>query len=212
MAVDKKPDDRELDSDSGQVFEWAAYGRPCAGERVSGDVALAVTVEHKLLVVLIDVLGHGPEAHRLAVKMAAYIKDHPVAVPSTMIENLDRTFKGSRGSAAGCAVLDAHSDTIAFAGIGNPNFRILSSSQTVTLPASAGIIGVGTRTPVIHRARLLPGDLLIGCSDGVAEGFQVADYPQIFFHNIWAVARSVVKRFGKNHDDATCVAVRRLKS
>ena len=128
-----------------------------------------------------------------------------------MIENLDRTFKGSRGSVAGCAVLDAHSDTVAFAGVGNPNFRILSSSHTVTLPVSAGIIGAGARTPVIHRARMLPGDLLIGSSDGVAEGFQVADYPQIFSHNIWAVARSVVKRFGKNHDDATCVAVRRLK-
>ena len=139
MAVDENRDDRELDSDSGPVFEWAAFGRPCAGERVSGDVALTIPMGKKLLVVLIDVLGHGAEAHRLAEKMAAYINDHPVAVPSTMIKNLDRTFKGSRGSVAGCAVLDAHSDTIAFAGIGNPNFRILSSSQTMTLPVSAGM-------------------------------------------------------------------------
>ena len=212
MEVGEESDEHGRDADSEQAFEWATYGRPCAGERLSGDVALAVDVGSKLVVVLIDVLGHGPEAYELAKEMAAYIKEKPVAVPSTMIENLDKAFKGSRGSVAGCAVLDAHSETLSFAGIGNPVFRILSASQTVTLPVSAGIIGAGIRTPVNHRARLLPGDLLVGCSDGVSEGFRVSDYPQIFSHNIWAIARSIVKRFGKNHDDATCFALRRLES
>ena len=184
MAVGGVREDDERGADSGQVFEYATYGRPCAGERLSGDVALAVNVGDSLLVVLIDVLGHGPEAHELARKMAAYIEEKPVAVPSTMIENLDQVFKGSRGSVAGCAVLDAHSETLSFAGIGNPIFRILSSSRTVTLPVSGGIIGAGVRTPVNHRARLLPGDLLVGCSDGVSESFSVSDYPQIFSHNI----------------------------
>ena len=58
-----------------------------------------------------------------------------------MIENLHKAFKGSRGAAAGCAVLDARSHGVVFAGVGNPNFRILSSSQSTTLPVSDGIIG-----------------------------------------------------------------------
>ena len=212
MAIDENSDAVAPSSTPSEAFEWAAYNRPCLGERVSGDVAITVAMEVKLLVVLIDVLGHGVEAHSLATEMADYVSKHPVAVPSTMIENLHKAFKGSRGAAAGCAVLDARSHDVTFAGVGNPSFRILSSSQSVTLPVSAGIIGREIRTPKDHSAQLLAKDLLIAHSDGVAESFQVADYPQIFSHGVHSIVRSVVRRFGKDYDDATCLVVRRPKS
>jgi len=212
VAIDENSDDVAPRSTSSEAFEWAAYNRPCLGERVSGDVVITVAMEVKLLVVLIDVLGHGVEAHSLATEMADYVSKHPVAVPSTMIENLHKAFKGSRGAAAGCAVLDARSHDVSFAGVGNPSFRILSSSQSVTLPVSAGIIGREIRTPKDHSAQLLAKDLLIAHSDGVAESFQVADYPQIFSHGVHSIVRSVVRRFGKDYDDATCLVVRRPKS
>ena len=212
MAVDKHNDNRDPSSAASEAFEWAAYNRPFLGERVSGDVAIAVPMETKLLVVLIDVLGHGAEANGLATQMADYVGKHPVAVPSTMIENLHKAFKGSRGAAAGCAVLDARTHRVVFAGVGNPNFRILSSSNSMALPVVDGIIGREIRTPREHSAQLLAKDLLIACSDGVAENFQLADYPQIFSHGVQSIVRSVVRRFGKDYDDASCIVVRRPKS
>ena len=212
MAIDKHSDNTVPSSASSEAFEWAAYNRPCLGDRVSGDVAIVVTMDVKLLVVLIDVLGHGTEANGLATEMADYVSKHPVAVPKTMIENLHKAFKGSRGAVAGCAVLDTRSHVVVFAGVGNPNFRILSSSRSMTLPVSDGIIGREIRTPKDHSAQLQAKDLLIACSDGVAENFQVADYPQIFSHGVQSIVRSVVRRFGKDYDDATCLVVRRPKS
>ena len=212
MAIDENSDAVAPSSAPSEAFEWGAYNRPCLGERVSGDVAIAVPMEAKLLVVLIDVLGHGAEAHSLATEMADYVSKHPVAVPSTMIENLHKAFKGSRGAAGGCAVLDARSHGVVFAGVGNPSFRILNSSKSMTLPVSDGIIGREIRTPRDHSAQLQAKDLLIACSDGVAENFQVADYPQIFSHGVQSIVRSVVRRFGKDYDDATCLVVRRPKS
>lgn len=209
MVVEKARDADRSDPAVSHTFEWAAYGRPCFGERVSGDTALAVALDSHLVVVLIDVLGHGAEANDLAKEMAQYVDSHPVTEALSMIFNLHERFKGSRGSVGGCAVLDANSDVVSFAGVGNVSFRILGPSQSVMLPVSPGIIGGQMRTPTIHRARLQAGELLLGCSDGVAEGFQVDDYPQIFSHGVWAVARSVVRRFGKDHDDATCLVVRR---
>ena len=212
MAIDENSDDVAPRSAASEAFEWAAYNRPALGERVSGDAAVAVDMEDTLLVVMIDVLGHGAEAHGLAKEMADYVNKQPVAVPSTMIKNLHNAFKGSRGAVAGCAVLDARSHGVVFAGVGNPSFRILNRSQSMTLPVSAGIIGKGIRTPTDHSAQLSAGDLLIACSDGVAENFQVADYPQIFSHGVQSIVRSVVRRFGKNYDDATCLVVRRPRS
>ena len=212
MAIDKNSDNTVPGSAPSEAFEWAAYNRPCLGERVSGDVAIVVDMDVKLLVVLIDVLGHGAEANGLATQMADYVSKHPVAVPSTMIENLHTAFKGSRGAVAGCAVLDTRSHTVVFAGVGNPNFRIFSSSKSVTLPVSAGIIGKEIRTLKEHSTQLLEKDLLIASSDGVAENFRVADYPQIFSHGVQSIVRSVVRRFGKDYDDASCLVVRRPRS
>ena len=212
MAVDKHNDNRDPSSAASEAFEWAAYNRPCLGERVSGDVVIVVPMDMKLLAVLVDVLGHGAEANGLAVEMADYVSKNPVAVPSAMIASLHKAFKGSRGAAAGCAVLDARSHGVVFAGVGNPSFRILSSSQSTTLPVSDGIVGREIRTPRDHSAQLLVKDLLIATSDGVDESFQVADYPQIFSHGVQSIVRSVVRRFGKDYDDASCLVVRRPKS
>ncbi len=211
MAIDENSDDVAPSSAASTAFEWAAYNRPALGERVSGDVAVAVAMEDTLLVVMIDVLGHGAEAHGLAKEMADYVNKQPVAVPSTMIKNLHKAFKGSRGAVAGCAVLDARSHGFVFAGVGNPSFRIFGPLRSVTLPVSPGIIGKEIRTPKDHSAQLPTEGLLIACSDGVAEKFQVADYPQIFSHGVQSIVRSVVRRFGKNYDDATCLVVRRSK-
>ena len=70
MAIDENSDDIAPSSAPSKAFKWAAYNRPCLGERVSGDVAIAVPMGVKLLIVLIDVLGHGAEAHSLAREMA----------------------------------------------------------------------------------------------------------------------------------------------
>jgi hypothetical protein len=52
------------------------------------------------------------------------------------------------------------------------------------------------------------GDLLLACSDGVSS-FEIDDYPQMFIHNVMVVARTIVRRFGKDHDDSTCMVARR---
>ena len=50
MAIDENSDDVAPSSAASTAFEWAAYNRPALGERVSGDVAVAVAMEDTLLV------------------------------------------------------------------------------------------------------------------------------------------------------------------
>lgn len=212
MGLNQYGEDSNSPDTIDEALEWAAYGRPCLGERVSGDTAFAVAVDEQLLIVLIDVLGHGSEANDLAVQMNEFVKQHPIAEPLEMILSLHERFKGSRGAAGGLAVLNTQTSEFSFTGVGNPSFRVIGPSRSVMFPVSEGIIGTKMRTPVVHHAKLNDGELLFGCSDGVLEGFQVSDYPQMFSHGVWAVARSVVHRFGKDYDDATCIVARRRKS
>ena len=55
---------------------------------------------------------------------------------------------------------------------------------------------------------LEPGDLIILHTDGVSSRFSAADYPSASHHSPEEVARNIIQRYGKNHDDAACIAVR----
>jgi serine/threonine protein phosphatase PrpC len=63
-------------------------------------------------------------------------------------------------------------------------------------------------TPREAHLQLEAGDLLLLTTDGVKERFSVEDYPGLLGDTPAVVARQVVQRFGKEHDDATCIAVR----
>ena len=208
MAIEEALPSGRSDSGIDAAFEYAGYGRPYLGERLSGDVALAVDLDDRLAIALIDVLGHGPDANELAVQMAQFVREKADVDPVRMLLSLHRTFKGSRGAAAGYAVVDPVSGRVSFAGIGNPSFRIMGASRTLRFPVTDGIIGARIRTTRAHDARMDAGDLLLACSDGVSS-FEVDDYPQMFIQNVMVVARTIVHRFGKDHDDSTCMVARR---
>jgi predicted RNA-binding protein len=52
-------------------IESGIYVRPCDGETLSGDVVLVQPQGDGVFAVVIDVLGHGPDAHRLGVQLIA---------------------------------------------------------------------------------------------------------------------------------------------
>jgi hypothetical protein len=45
-------------------------------------------------------------------------------------------------------------------------------------------------------------------SDGIRDRFNQEDYPQLRYQSAATIAQTVVDRFGKPHDDATCLALR----
>ena len=55
---------------------------------------------------------------------------------------------------------------------------------------------------------LKPGDLVVLYTDGVSDRFTSDDYPGLCRHSPDEVAGNIVQRFGKDHDDAACIAVR----
>ena len=59
-----------------ESLEHSSLIRPCLGERVSGDAVVVRPLEHGLLAAIVDVLGHGPEAHELTLVIDAYLSRH----------------------------------------------------------------------------------------------------------------------------------------
>jgi serine phosphatase RsbU (regulator of sigma subunit) len=76
------------------------------------------------------------------------------------------------------------------------------------LVSQDGILGQNMRTPRPQILQLEPGDLIVLYTDGVSDRFTTDDYPGVRHHTPKQVANNIVQRFGKDHDDAACIAVR----
>ncbi|UCG22846.1 MAG: SpoIIE family protein phosphatase [Chloroflexota bacterium] len=188
-------------------LEYAAVARPCFGELVSGDAAIVQSRNGTLFLAMVDVLGHGPKAYELAVQIRALLEaEWQDDVTGTLLR-LHEAIQGSIGAAAGLATLDLASGKLRYAGVGNTVIRKFGASST-RLPSADGIIGNRMRSPREYELQLGRSDVLTFYSDGIKDRFELAEYPQLIYESSRSVARKIVRNYGKQFDDATCLVVR----
>jgi serine phosphatase RsbU (regulator of sigma subunit) len=191
----------------GELLEHSSLIRPCRGEYLSGDAVVIRPLEQGLFVAIVDVLGHGPEAHELTHVINAYLARYGSTDVSGLMKRLHQHLKGTRGAAVGLCAIDAAAGRINYAGIGNTVMRRFGKVET-RLVSQDGVLGQNMRTPLPQTLQLDPGDLIVLYTDGVSDRFTSNDYPGVLRHAPKEVASNIVQRFGKDHDDAACIAVR----
>jgi serine phosphatase RsbU (regulator of sigma subunit) len=191
----------------GELLEHSSLIRPCRGERLSGDAVVIRPLEQGLFVAIVDVLGHGPEAHELTHVIDAYLARYGTSDVSGLMTRLHQHLKGTRGAAVGLCAIDAATGRTDYAGVGNTAMRRFGKAET-RLVSQDGVLGQNMRTPRPQTLQLEPGDLIVLYTDGVSDRFTSDDYPGVLRHAPKEVASNIVQRFGKDHDDAACIAVR----
>jgi serine phosphatase RsbU (regulator of sigma subunit) len=189
------------------MLQHASLVRPCQGERVSGDAVVVVPLDGGLLAAIVDVLGHGPPAHELAVRIDAYLTRYGSADVAGLMKRLHAHLRGTRGAAVGLCALDAAAGRAEYVGVGNTVLRRFGNAET-RLPSRYGVLGQNMPTPRPQVLELEAGDLVLLYTDGVSDHFSRDDYPGLGHEAPAAVVRKVVERFGKDHDDAGCIALR----
>ena len=190
-----------------QRLEYSSKVRSCHGEYLSGDTVVIEPLEHGLFLAIVDVLGHGAEAHELTHMIEAYLARYGSSDVTGLMTRLHQHLKGTRGAVAGLCAIDAATGRTNYAGIGNTVMRRFGKVET-RLVSKDGILGQNMRSPLHQTLQLDPGDLLVLYTDGVSDRFTSDDYPGLLHHAPQEVASNIVQRFGKNHDDAACIAVR----
>jgi anti-sigma regulatory factor (Ser/Thr protein kinase) len=196
--------------EGGGRFESASVVRPCRGELVSGDLAVLERRSGHLFVAIVDALGHGASANAAAKHAVSFLQQSwSLDVVKTMHE-LHDTLSGTIGAAAGICVIKAESRSVRYAGVGNTVIRTFGT-RPARLHSSAGTLGEQIRGVHEQRLQLNSRDVLVLYTDGVSDRFELDKYPALLVERPDAIARSIVDKFGKSHDDASCVAVRFFK-
>jgi phosphoserine phosphatase RsbX len=187
------------------------YVRPCDGETLSGDAALVHWDDDGVLVAVIDVLGHGPDAHELAVQLSGILSKWltgPAAPsPQGALAVLHEAARGTRGAVAAVAWLDSRTLEGSVVGIGNVRCRLFGSVAR-TVEFREGVLGCRMRSQTPLSFVLRPADVLLLFSDGVPGRFKSSEYPSLTLDPAPAIASNIVRRFGKGIDDASCAVIR----
>ena len=191
-----------------QSIDVAKYVRPCKGHRAGGDVGMIITLDdHDIFLAIVDVLGHGLEAHQLALIIERFLRTHACADIRGLLDDLHRHIRGSRGAGAGLCYVEAATGTVRYVGIGNTVIRTIGK-ESLRLISQDGILGQHLHAPRLQQLSLGQKDVLLLYTDGVSDRFQGGDYPQIVSDSAEWIARTIVQRFGKSYDDAGCIALR----
>lgn len=174
-----------------------------------GDVGLLLEYGDECLLTLVDALGHGGEAYRVACLAKEFVSSHFREDPAAIVTGLHGHLKGTRGAVAAICRLNLRSGNLAYVGIGNITVRVFGARPVTFVPRS-GVVGYMMPAPRVTQAKLLPGDLLLMHSDGIHEHRDPAACGGLFRECAEAVSSGLLALFGKEDDDASCIALRYL--
>ena len=189
------------------TVDCAYFVRPCRGERVSGDIVVVEERGDHVFLAVIDALGHGPAAHTIADRAARFLKRSWKTDLAQTMRELHEGLRGTDGAAAGLCVLDVGDHAATYVGVGNTVIRTLGDGDKKAY-STPGTLGHQIRTPREQKLTIAPDEVLVLYSDGVKEQFELTDYPQLRYQDARTIARTIVTRFGKDHDDASCAVLR----
>ena len=188
-------------------MQLTTISRPKKGEDVNGDAYHVERFENgnkeeKLLVAVVDGLGHGKSACIASKTAVDSIKSHKHLALKEMVMGVHKALVGTRGAVIGISAI--HNGTLSYIGVGNISAQIVNNEeQRQHLTSTSGVLGWNLRTLKVFRYAFQSGWLVMN-SDGIGR-FSSSEY---LSDDLDAMGSNILKDHEKD-DDATIVIVRR---
>jgi negative regulator of sigma-B (phosphoserine phosphatase) len=174
---------------------------------VNGDGVFMSGDEEQLFLGIVDGAGHGPDAHIIAQASCEFVKTNMEMELPDLMSGLHEKLRGTRGGVGIIGKLNYDSLEFSYVAIGNVVLRKIGSSSKRAV-SQDGVLGYSIRTPREQSMQLEANDILIMHTDGITSIFDENDYPEVRRDNAEVIANTLISKFGKNNDAATCIVVR----
>jgi len=172
-----------------------------------GDVWEVAVKGRQVSILMIDGLGHGPEAQEAGMAGARAFIRNPFADPGALLEDLHFDMRGSRGGAAALARFDGNTGTLRFTGIGNIGATLIGDDKPRGIPSHPGIVGLQYRKIAPIDYGDCTGQLLIMFSDGLQSRWNLRDYPGLMYRHPAIIAAVLHRDFCRGRDDVTVLVM-----
>jgi hypothetical protein len=181
---------------------------PKPGFSVGGDAWAAHQTETSDLVMLIDVLGHGPKAGSEANK--ALEAFHGCSAPA--VEDAEAAVSQALAADRGAAILVVEADgpgrQLRAAGLGNVRGEIVVGGERRGIPSAPGIAGAAQRRPHPTEHDWPAGAVLLLTTDGLKSTQRTPEPPALLHRDALTIAAAVYQRRRRDTDDCGVVVVK----
>ncbi len=192
-----------------QRLQIGAVCLPAPFESVSGDAWAASDAGDSFNVMLVDGLGHGPEANKAAQAATEAFAEAPGREVCAAVQQLHQRLQTTRGGAVCMLSLDTEGERIVWSGAGNIVGRVLSGIFDKTLVTQHGTAGMQIRKPELATMELPPHALVVLHSDGIETRWRAERIRPLLRKDPTLVAAVLLRDHTRHRDDATVVVLRR---
>jgi anti-sigma regulatory factor (Ser/Thr protein kinase) len=178
------------------------------GEHECGDAWMLDIAPGRLTAMLVDGLGHGPEAAMAAGAAMATFQEVLADPPELMLAAMHTALRPTRGAATSVAVIDEARRTVRFCGVGNVDGRILTADSNRHLVPQNGIVGHTMPRAQCDDVPWPTAGRLVLHSDGISSRWQADRYPGLLARHPALLAGVLFRDCARERDDATVIVIR----
>lgn len=187
-------------------MDFFALGRPYPGETVSGDAWFIRQSSVFSLFALIDALGHGPEAHEVAVQLLNILEDVYRRPLLEIVRICHEKLRRTRGSAMAIALIDFSRKNFEHISIGNVETRVYGTQEAIRPFCLNGTLGMAMESQNVTKYPFPAGGTIIMFSDGINSRFNIE--PRLLEQSPQAITSYIFDNFAQDCDDAAVLVGR----
>ena len=184
---------------------------PMRGETECGDHWEVAAWRDHLTFMLVDGLGHGPDAaHAAASATRAFTANataNAAASHELLLAALDAEMHDTRGAAVSVVTVGPGTHAVTFTGVGNVDARVVGDSPTQYLVPQNGIVGHGMPALRSTFATWPARGQLVMHSDGIMARWRMDAYEGLESVHPGLLAGMIYRDFARERDDVTVVVL-----
>ena len=184
-----------------------ALSIPYEGEDVCGDAWEVIEQPDRILMLMIDGIGHGTGAYNAASEGVRIFTANQMRSPIEIIDAIHLALHSTRGAAVMVASLEPEKGLIRVAGIGNCAGTVVRADFRRGLVSMNGTAGHGTIKPKEFTAPWQKDDILILHTDGLQTHWDINPYPGLISKDPALLTGILYRDFTRGRDDVTVLAV-----
>lgn len=178
-------------------------------ETACGDGWCVIQDADRAAILLVDGLGHGPNAAQAADVAIERFKSVADRSPAETVAALHEALRATRGAAVAVAEVrrEGSGARVNFCAVGNTVSAIFGEHKAKTLASMNGTAGLQVGRLQEFTQPWEPDSTLVMHTDGITSRWRLESYPRILAHDP-AIAAAVVHRdFTRPRDDSTVLAL-----
>lgn len=191
-----------------QAVEIAGLAIPYPGERLCGDAWTYHQTAERMVVLVVDGIGHGWQAAEAAAEAVATFQQRIQHTPGTILSYMHDALKKTRGAVAAVAELRLAEKTLTYAGVGNIAASLLSMGTSKSLISHNGTLGAAASHIQEFKAEWPADGILIMHSDGLQSRWDLSSYAGLLARHPAIIGGALLRDFRRQRDDASIVVLK----